>query len=116
MGWHVALDDLRVVGPAKDARGFVGQGPSGQSFVLPSMASDQSDVPAGAIVDVRGVVMQMPERMRDRLSPSGPLNGEIYILANAVEAVLPIVVADQRAAPSRRFSSTSLSTLSSSLF
>ena len=85
VGRHVALDDLRVVGPAKDGRGFVGQGPSDQIFVLPSMASDQAAITAGAMVDVRGVVMQMPERMRDRLSPSGPLNGDIYILANSVE-------------------------------
>lgn len=83
VGRRVVLEGVKVTDRAKDGRGFWVRSADGtRIFVLPS--EEMPGLAAPAAVSLEGVVLQMPHKMRDRLSPGGMWNDEIYVYATHV--------------------------------
>jgi hypothetical protein len=83
VGSQVRLTRTPVAKVAAD-HGFWIRGGSGDFvFVLPSRL-DTALAP-GQQVDVRGVVLQMPKTMKEKLSPGGDWNTDVYVYATDVE-------------------------------
>ncbi len=85
IGRHLEIDGAKVTATAKDGRGFFVRSSQGTSiFVLPAH-EQASSVTVGSSVSLQGVILQMPDRMEDRLSPSGDWNDDIYVLATNIK-------------------------------
>jgi hypothetical protein len=82
VGRKVDLNGVKVTGVA-DQGGFFVAAQDRQLFVL-SGDKDRRTVAAGQTVSIDGLVMQMPERMRDRLKAPGAMNRQIYVYATNV--------------------------------
>lgn len=81
VGRRVTLTQVPVSGTAKE-RGFWIRGPEGTSvFVLPG---DRSAASSSGQVTLEGVVLQMPNSMKDRLNPGVDWNDDVYIYATKV--------------------------------
>jgi hypothetical protein len=79
-GRAVRLRDAPV--QSLSARGFIHDTPAGGTFVLPAHDLRSSPLRPGARVSVDGVLLQLPERMHERLGTPGAL----YILATTLTA------------------------------
>ena len=83
VGRQVDLDRVTVKSVAMDGGFFVEAGED-VLFVLPAEAD--ATVQAGGTVSIEGVVLQLPDRMEDRLQAPGGFNSEIYVYARELGA------------------------------
>jgi hypothetical protein len=81
VGRQVDLTGLKVARSAA-GRGFFVQAGEQHVFVLP--AKDGKRVTSGDTVSVKGVVLEMPDAMDDRLKPPANTNDEIYVYATSI--------------------------------
>ena len=80
VGRTVDLKGLGVSGVSSQG-GFVVNAGLGQLFVLPATGQD-ADI--GNRVDLQGLVLRMPRRMRSQVDGPAQMNRDIYIFATAV--------------------------------
>ena len=78
IGRQVELDNVTVTSVAQDGGFFIESG-GDVLFVLPADAD--ASVRAGEMVSIDGVILQLPDRMEDRLQAPDGLNGKIYVFA-----------------------------------
>ena len=83
VGRHVDLTGLRVESVATDG-GFFVKSQQQAVFVLPAH-KERSAVQPGDTVSLKGIVLQMPRHMNDRLSPPSGSNDDIYVYATSVK-------------------------------
>jgi hypothetical protein len=82
VGRRVALSGLTVDRVAKDGGFFATKGEA-TVFVLPARP-DGSSVQAGDTVSVNGVVLEMPDRMHDRLNAPSGANDDVYVYGTQI--------------------------------
>ena len=85
VGRHANLTGVKVDAIAKDG-GFFANTTNGTIFVLPA-SGEKAAVRAGETVSLKGVVLQMPSGIKERLNaPAGAkaLNDDIYVYATSV--------------------------------
>lgn len=82
VGRHVELKGLRVESVAKDG-GFFVKAQQQAVFVLPAH-KERSAVSPGDTVSLKGIVLQMPRQMNDRLNAPSGSNDDIYVYATSV--------------------------------
>jgi len=83
VGHRVELSGLTVNRVANDG-GFFAQKGDVTVFVLPAQP-DRSAVKAGETVSVNGVIMQMPDRMHDRLNAPAGANDDVYVYGTQID-------------------------------
>jgi hypothetical protein len=82
VGHRVELSGLTVDRVANGGGFFAKKGET-TIFVLPSQP-DRSSVKAGDTVSVNGVVMEMPDRMHDRLDAPAGANDDVYVYGTQI--------------------------------
>jgi hypothetical protein len=83
VGRRVHLSGVEVSATDSE-RGFFVDAGDRSLFVLPARANTVR-AQEGETVTVRGVVLQMPGGMEDRLKAPGELNDDVYVLATGIE-------------------------------
>jgi len=85
VGRDVKLSSAKVAQTTQQDRVWI-QSPNGQERILVVAADGKSNVTNGQSVQVEGVVLQMPNTMRESLQKQGQnINDQIYVYASTIQ-------------------------------
>jgi hypothetical protein len=84
VGRQVDLDDVKVTRAAK-THGFWIEAGGASLFVLPAYTQGTTAASAGRMMSIEGIVLEMPQSMREKARAANNGNDQIYVYATTVK-------------------------------